>query len=136
MQGAEVTQFTLGFFIIQALTVLMAAWFFVFFLLRSRRRRTETLRLFRKLIANCGDDAGLDSLVNDYTDKALKYMESLVSPGIDVKHEEELLASLAALDAYIKSRGYTPFISPSLADKGKLYKSTLLMKQIYHTKAG
>ncbi|WP_265821943.1 hypothetical protein [Geovibrio ferrireducens] len=136
MQGADVTQFTLGFFIIQALTVLMAAWFFVFFLLRSRRRRTETLRLFTKLIANCGDDAGLDSLVNDYTDKALKYMESLVSPGIDVKYEEELLASLAALDAYIKSRGYTPFISPSLADKGKLYKSTLLMKQIYHAKAG
>ncbi|MGE4497240.1 MAG: hypothetical protein AB7E48_05125 [Deferribacterales bacterium] len=135
MQGAEVTQFTLGFFIIQALTVFMVAWVFVFFLLRSRRRRTETLRLFRKLAANCPGDAELDALINAYTDKTLKYMEFLVSPAEGGKEDEELLSSLAELEAHIKRRGYTPFISPSLADKGKLYKSALLMKQIYHTKA-
>ncbi|QAR34180.1 hypothetical protein EP073_12425 [Geovibrio thiophilus] len=136
MQGADVTQFTLGFFIIQALTVFMVAWVFVFFLLRSRRRRTEVLRLFKKLVANCSADPELDALVNDYTEKALKYMEFLVSPTGGGSEPEELTASLAALEAYIKSRDYTPFINPSLADKGKLYKSALLMKQIYHTKAG
>jgi hypothetical protein len=135
MQGAEVTQFTLGFFIIQALTVFMVAWVFVFFLLRSRRRRTEVLRLFRKLAACCSEDSVLDTLVNDYTDKSLKYMEFLVSPKEGGNEPEELLRSLAALEAHIETKGYTPFIKPSLTDKGKLYKSALLMKNIYHTKA-
>lgn len=134
MQGT--TEFTLGFFIIQALTVFMVAWVFIFFLIRSRRRRTENLRLFKKLLKHCAEDPGLDALITDYTAKSLKYMEFMVSPDTNENPEQDILNILADINTYAAEKGYKPFIPSKLPDKGKLYKTAMIMKQIYHSKAG
>jgi hypothetical protein len=132
MQGT--TELTLGFFILQALTVFLVAWIFIFFLIRSRRRRTENLRLFKDLLKYCADDAKLDSLMNEYTEKSLVYMEYMVSPSTIESPEQEILRIIDEINKHAEDKGYKPFIASKTPDKGKLYKTGMIMKQIYYSK--
>ena len=130
----ETTQLTLGFFLIQAVVVFMIAWIFVLFIIRNKRRRTESLRLFQELVKLCSGDARLNELVNIFTESTLVYMQYLASSRTSGDEPRAALESLNALQAYCRERGYVQFIDPELEDGGKLYKSVMLMKLIYHKK--
>lgn len=132
MQGVETTAFTLDFFILQAVVVFFAAWLFIFFIIRNKRRRNAPFNGFKRILKQCSRDAKLDSLVNNYTDSALKYMEFLASPENAADNKDELLEALNCLNEYLISKDEKIFIEPSLSEQTKLYKSALLMKNIYH----